>query len=120
MRVSLLYRSAIVLAASAAAWVAVTQLDAQQKSTRQVNDAILKSGGKQGEEWVSYSVNWAEQRYSPLAQITAANVASLKTVWSLDVPAPKGSQNGLHPEATPLYFNGVLYSIAPWSVVYAV
>ncbi len=118
MRARLIYRSALVLAVSAAAWVAVSQLGAQQK--RQVNDAILKTGGKQGEEWVSYSVNWSEQRYSPLSQINASNVATLKTVWSYDLPAARGSQNGLHPEGTPLAFNGVLYNIAPWSVVYAV
>ena len=109
-----LQRFVVAMALCGAAWVAV----AQQK--RQVNDSILKTGGKLGEEWVTYSVNWAEQRYSPLAQINASNVASLKTVWSYDLPAARGSQNGLHPEATPLVFNGVMYSIAPWSVVYAV
>jgi PQQ-dependent dehydrogenase (methanol/ethanol family) len=96
---------------------AAALLLAQQK--RQVNDALLKTGSKTGEEWVSYSTNWSEQRFSPLTQINASNVATLTTAWSYDLPAARGSQNGLHPEATPLVFNGVMYSITPWSIVYA-
>src|SRR5262249_59825495 len=39
--------------------------------------------------------------------------------WSSEIPAAPGpAQN--RQEATPLVFNGILYSITPWSVVYAV
>ena len=91
---------------------------AQQK-TRQVNDALLKTGSKTGDEWISYGVNWAEQRYSPLKQIDASNVSRLGVAWSYDVPLAPGSPQA-HQEGTPIVFNGVLYSITPWSIVYAV
>jgi quinohemoprotein ethanol dehydrogenase len=86
---------------------------------RQVNDALLKTGSKTGDEWVSYGVNSAEQRYSPLKQIDASNVSRLGLAWSYDIPFAPGNFQA-HQEGTPLVFNGVLYSIAPWSVVYAV
>lgn len=95
------------------AWLAVAQ------PPRQVNDALLRTGSKTGEEWVTYGVNWAEQRYSPLSQINASNVSRLGLAWSLNIPAASGPPQNRH-EGTPLVFNGVLYNIAPWSVVYAV
>ena len=54
-----------------AGWI----MTAQQP--RRVDDALLKTGSKTGEEWISYGVNWSEQRYSPLKQIDASNVTRL-------------------------------------------
>jgi hypothetical protein len=51
---------------SAAAWMAVAQ------QPRRVDDAALRDAGKTEEEWISYNVNWSEQRYSPLNQISGA------------------------------------------------
>ncbi len=113
MRVASFALKFMTIALGAAALLLIAQ------PKRQVNDALLKTGSKSGEEWVSYSTNWAEQRYSPLNQINASNVATLTTAWTYDLPAARGTQNGLHPEGTPLIFNGVLYSITPWSIVYA-
>ena len=45
---------------------------AQQQ--RRVDDAALKDAGKNGEDWISYNMNWSEQRYSPLNQVNASNV----------------------------------------------
>ncbi len=103
----------MTLVALPAAWI----LTAQQP--RQVNDALLKTGSKTGQEWVSYGVNWAEQRYSPLKQIDASNVSRLGLAWDYDIPIAPGNPQ-THQEGTPLVFNGVLYSITPWSIVYAV
>jgi quinohemoprotein ethanol dehydrogenase len=90
-----------------------------ESGTRQVDDALLRDGSRNGTEWVSYAVNWSEQRYSPLSQINSGNVGRLGLAWSYDIPlAPGNAQT--HQEGTPLVFNGVLYSIGPWSVVYAV
>jgi quinohemoprotein ethanol dehydrogenase len=100
-----------------AIFIAGTAL-AQQKP-RQVNDALLKTGSRTGDEWISYGVNWAEQRYSPLKQIDATNIARLGVAWSYDIPLAPGSPQA-HQEGTPIVFNGVLYSITPWSIVYAV
>jgi quinohemoprotein ethanol dehydrogenase len=92
---------------------------AAAQTGRQVDDAALKTGSPTGAEWLSYSVNWWEQRYSPLNQVNASNVARLGLAWSFDIPAAPGNPQ-VHQEGTPLVFNGVLYSIGPWSVVYAV
>jgi quinohemoprotein ethanol dehydrogenase len=56
---------------------------------RQVNDALLKTGSRNGEEWVAYGVNWAEQRYSPLNQITAENIGRLGLEWAFEIAASR-------------------------------
>jgi len=84
-----------------------------------IDDAALKHAGRSGEDWISYNVNWSEQRYSPLDQINASNVGRLGLAWYFDIPAAPGRPQ-LHQEATPLVHAGVLYGIAPWSVTYAV
>ena len=96
-----------------APWVSVAQ------QPRRVDDAALRDAGRSGEEWITYNGNWSEQRHSPLSQINATNITRLGPAWFADIPAAPGpAQN--RQEATPLMSNGVLYSIAPWSVVYAV
>lgn len=97
---------------------AVAVLVAQQP--RRVNDAVLKSGSTTGEDWVSYGTNWSEQRFSPLKQIDPSNVGKLKAAWSYDIAQARGTQAGARQEGTPLVLNGVIYSIAPWSVTFAV
>ena len=37
--------------------------------------------------WLTYSGNYAGHRYSPLAQITTANVARLKPAWLYQIRA---------------------------------
>src|SRR5262249_15727547 len=108
--------SGLILAGTLAAWIMMAQ------QPRRVDDALLKSGSKSGDEWVAYGVNWSEQRYSPLKQIDASNVTRLGLAWSYEIPyAPPATGNPeTHQEATPLVVNGVLYSITPWSIVYAV
>src|SRR2546428_2014074 len=86
---------------------------------RQVDDAALKAGSKTGDEWISYGGNWAEQRYSPLDQINASNVSRLGLAWSAEIPVAAGNPQ-VHQEETPLVFNGALYGITPWSIVYSV
>ena len=86
---------------------------------RRVNDDLLKTGSKTGDEWVSYGVNWAEQRYSPLKEIDASNVSRLGLAWSAELPLAAGNPQ-THQENTPLVFNGVLYGITPWSIAYAI
>jgi quinohemoprotein ethanol dehydrogenase len=102
-----------------AALTIVVSAFAQAQKPRQINDALLKTGSKTGDEWVSYSVNWSEQRYSPLKQIDASNISRLGVAWSYDIPLAPGSPQA-HQEGTPIVFDGKLYSITPWSIVYAV
>ena len=75
----------------------------------------MKNAAKNGAEWTTYGFTQGETRYSPLNQITTANVGRLGLSWSYNIGQGGGGQ-----EATPLVFNGVLYNITNWSVVYAV
>ena len=82
---------------------------------QRVDDAALKNAGKTGNEWLTYGVTPGETRYSPLALIDPANVNRLGLEWSYNVGQGGGGQ-----EATPLEWNGTLYAITNWSIVFAV
>jgi quinohemoprotein ethanol dehydrogenase len=66
-------------------------------------------------EWRTYGLTPGETRYSPLKLIDAGNVSRLGLAWSYDVGPGGGNQ-----EATPLVFDGTIYSITNWSIVFAV
>ena len=80
-----------------------------------MDDAALKNAGKSGDNWITYGLTQGETRYSPLDQINASNVKRLGLAWSYDLGAGGGGQ-----EATPLVWNGTIYAITNWSVVFAV
>lgn len=92
---------------------------APAQSSHPIDDTALKNAGRTGQDWISYNIDWSEQRYSPLDQINASNVNRLGLAWYADIPAAPGHPQ-THQEGTPLEHDGVIYSIAPWSVVYAV
>ncbi len=102
-----------VVLGSAATWIAVAQ------QPRQVDDAALRNAGRNDGEWLTYNLGWSEQRYSPLDEINAQNVNRLGLARYVDIPAAQGNPQNRQ-EGTPLVHNGIIYSIAPWSVVYAV
>ena len=83
--------------------------------TRRIDDLTLRTAGKTGEEWLTYGLTPGETRYSPLKQIDTTNVSRLGLAWSYDV-----GQGGGNQEATPLFWNGGLYGITNWSVVFAI
>ena len=93
--------------------IAISVTAAQQ--LRRIDDASLARAGQQGDEWLTYGLNQAETRYSPLADINTANVQRLGVAWSYDVGSGGGGQ-----EATPLVANGTIYGITNWSIVFAV
>jgi quinohemoprotein ethanol dehydrogenase len=66
-------------------------------------------------DWVTYGLDQAETRYSPLKQIDTGNVSRLAPAWTYDVGGGGAGQ-----EATPLVSNGIIYSITNWSVTFAV
>jgi quinohemoprotein ethanol dehydrogenase len=74
----------------------------------------IQNAGTSG-EWLTYGLTPSETRYSPLDQINAANVKRLGLAWSYDLGAGGGGQ-----EATPLVWNGTIYGITNWSVIFAV
>ena len=63
-------------------------------------------GAPQPGDWLSYNGNDSANRYSPLKQITTANVSALKLKWLYPV-----DYFGL--ETTPLAAGGVLYATGP-------
>ena len=65
------------------------------------------------DDWPSYGRDAAEQRFSPLTQIDAGNVARLGVAWSYAM------RDGRGVEATPIMVGGVLYVTSAWSIVYA-
>lgn len=57
--------------------------------------------------WLSNGGNVQNQRYSPLSQITAANVGTLKGVWRTHLGS--GSAAKYSQEATPVVYEGIMY-----------
>src|SRR3954471_17813210 len=83
---------------------------------RRVDDLALRNSGKSGDEWLSYGLTPGETRYSPLKQIDATNVSRVGLAWSYEISFGGGGNQ----EATPLFWNGTIYSLTNWSIVYAV
>jgi quinohemoprotein ethanol dehydrogenase len=97
------------------AGLTLTGLAAVGQQSRRVDDAALRNAGQNNDEWLSYGRTQGETRYSPLSQINTGNVSRLGLAWSYDAGTGGGGQ-----EATPLVWNGTLYSITNWSIVFAV
>jgi quinoprotein glucose dehydrogenase len=75
-------------------------------------------------DWTAYGHDAGGTRYSPLTQITPANVARLKPVWVFHMnPAfdPKVGKSplGMLSQDTPLEIDGVLYLTTPYGRVVA-
>ena len=70
-------------------------------------------------DWISYGRDSAVTHYSPLAQITPANVKGLKVAWTFHMlngaPAAPGggAPRALASEATPLVVDGIVYLSTP-------
>jgi len=75
-------------------------------------DRIVATAKEPG-SWLTYSGNDAAHRFSPLAELTSANVAGLRPVWTYQVKEP-----GVV-ETTPLVADGVMYLTEPPSTVTA-
>ena len=82
---------------------------------QRVDDHVLRRAGASGDDWLTYGLTQAETRYSPLTDINADNVGRLGLAWSADIGSGGGRQ-----EATPLVWNGAIYVISNYSVVFAI
>ena len=80
----------------------------------QVDAARLTAAADDGANWLTYGRTYDEQRFSPLKQIDAANVAGLKLAWHFDLPVDARAQ-----ESTPLVIDGTMYVTGAWSKVFA-
>ena len=77
------------------------------------DDDRLPQADAESANWLTYGRTYDEQRFSPLTQVSDANVARLGLVWSHELPTSRGL------EATPLVVDGVLYTTGSWSIAYA-
>jgi quinohemoprotein ethanol dehydrogenase len=87
---------------------------ASAQQLHRIDDTALRNASKSGDEWLTYGIDQGETRYSPLTQIDTSNVGRLGQIWSYDLGIGGGNQ-----EATPLVWNGTIYSITNWSVIFA-
>ncbi len=109
------WRKTFVRCTLLAALAATAGAHAQDRavSSPGVDDAALVGAPRTPDTWLTYGRDYAETRFSPLAQVDAGNVARLGLAWTYDTGAVRGL------EATPLVANGVLYASTSWSDVFA-
>jgi quinoprotein glucose dehydrogenase len=70
-------------------------------------------------EWPTYGHDAGGMRFSPLTQITPANVANLQPAWTYHMK-PQGAAGGFQQtEATPLVIDGIMYVPSPYGQVVA-
>jgi quinohemoprotein ethanol dehydrogenase len=102
-------------AAGALSWAADASAQAARKpvTVDALDGAAIAAADLHPGDWLSHGRDYGEQRFSPLAQIDAANVGRLGLAWYADL----GSTRGL--EATPLVVDGVIYNVQPWNIVKA-
>jgi alcohol dehydrogenase (cytochrome c)/quinohemoprotein ethanol dehydrogenase len=103
--------AALCLAVSSP-WTAVGSATPSE-AANPLDDARLARADREPENWLMHGRTYDEQRYSPLAQVTTANVDRLGLAWFFDVPTTRGM------EATPIVVDGVMYVSGSWSIVYA-
>ena len=76
-----------------------------------------QSGGPgPSSDWAHYGGGPEQIRYSPLTQITPANVASLKVAWTYDT---RDAFEGSEMQCQPVVAHGVLYATSPKLRVFA-
>ena len=63
----------------------------------------LKNDGKNTDNILTYGMGYAQQRYSPLAQVNKGTVKRLVPVWNLSLDNNWGEQ------AQPIVYDGVMY-----------
>jgi len=78
-------------------------------TSEQLRDAADHPGS-----WVMYGGTYAEDRFSPLAEIDRTTVSELGLLWTHDLGLRGGH------ETTPLVVDGVMIATGPWSVLYAI
>src|SRR5471032_1329509 len=81
--------------------------------------ALAPLPGKALEEWPTYGHDYGDTRFSPLAQITPANVAGLKPVWTYHMRPPGARRGFAASEDTPLVVGGVMVVSTPYGRVVA-
>ena len=96
---------------------------AEDSQTLQINNVAgniqrpsfqhIENASEDSDNWMTHGRTFAEERQSPLDQITAENISSLGLAWSFDT----GTKRGL--EASPIVVDGIIYTTGSWSKVFA-
>ncbi|WP_197422533.1 MULTISPECIES: PQQ-dependent dehydrogenase, methanol/ethanol family [unclassified Phenylobacterium] len=79
-----------------------------------VDERRLRRADREPGAWLTNGRTWGEQRFSPLDEITSANVDALGLAWEASLDS---FDFGI--EATPLVADGRLYVTSTWSRVFA-
>ncbi|HWP47084.1 MAG TPA: PQQ-dependent dehydrogenase, methanol/ethanol family [Candidatus Limnocylindrales bacterium] len=80
----------------------------------EVTDEMLLNAGKDGKNWLMYGRDYTNQRYSPLNQITTANIGKLVPKWVFQTGVVHSFEN------TPIVVDGVMYITTPFNHVFAI
>jgi quinohemoprotein ethanol dehydrogenase len=109
---------ASVVLVTAVLGLSVTIYAQQPRPATNVTNDVLRRAGTAADtlagSWISYGRTQGETRYSPLKLIDTTNAKRLGLEWSYVMGAGGGNQEG-----TPLMWDGKLYGITTWSVVFA-
>ena len=79
-----------------------------------LDEARLMAADSEPGNWFTTGRDFGEQHYSPLDQITDANVDKLGFAWSYDTNTKRGL------EATPIVIDGVMYTSGAFGKAYAI
>jgi PQQ-dependent dehydrogenase (methanol/ethanol family) len=82
-------------------------------SLASVDSARIINADQEPGNWLTHGRDYAENRQSPLTQIRPENVGNLGLAWFFDT----GTTRGL--EASPLVFDGRIFTTGSWSKVFA-
>jgi alcohol dehydrogenase (cytochrome c) len=74
----------------------------------------LAKSSAEPQNWLSYWGDYQGKHYSPLTQITPANVSKLAARWSVQMPGESVL------ETTPLVVDGIMYTAGPPGQVFAI
>ena len=72
----------------------------------QADDQMIADADSHPGEWLTHGLNYSEDRYSLLTEITKENVQELGLAWSTSLDSKRGL------EATPLVADGVIFKLA--------
>jgi alcohol dehydrogenase (cytochrome c) len=76
-------------------------------------DSAMRAAMADSTTWPSYGRDYTNQRFSPLTQITAANVGGLKLAWRYNTGIPRAF------ESSPVVVGGTMYFSTPLNHVVA-
>lgn len=78
-------------------------------------------GGIPDDDWAAYGRSWRGNRWSPLTQLTPANVSKLQVAWTMRTGDRKrdGDPNEITYEVTPIKVGDTLYLCTPHNHVLA-